>query len=269
MVDINKNAELEQTFNLLKENGEFDIKPCDITNIEDNPKYKKLELTSGQKMKLSLFIGQLPMIAAAGALTNAYIVKFPENLPHTLMKLGQGGVSSAIMGQTGIVGHASFYKVEMMASLLSVFTAMSFASGQYFLTQIDNKPNMINMNIDRILEFLYGDKKAELMAEVSFVRYAYQNYNSIMSNEVQRIGTISNLQAARKVALKDCEFYLHDLEKTANGCSDIISDVEESFNIKDTLEFSMNLYVTSSLLEVYYSQNFDKDYLAYNDDSEE
>lgn len=40
MVDINKNAELEQTFNLLKENGEFDIKPCDITNIEDNPKYK-------------------------------------------------------------------------------------------------------------------------------------------------------------------------------------------------------------------------------------
>lgn len=220
-------------------------------------------------MKLSLFIGQLPMIAAAGALTNAYIVKFPENLPHTLMKLGQGGVSSAIMGQTGIVEHALFYKVEMMASLLSVFTAMSFASGQYFLTQIGNKLNMINMNIDRILEFLYGDKKAELMAEVSFVRYAYQNYNSIMSNEVQRIGTISNLQAARKVALKDCEFYLHDLEKTANGCSDIIFDVEESFNIKDTLEFSMNLYVTSSLLEVYYSQNFDKDYLAYNDDSEE
>lgn len=57
---------------------------------------------------------------------------------------------------------------------------MSIASGQYFLSEINNNLSAINQKADKILEFLYGDKKAELMSEVSFVNFAYQNYNSIM-----------------------------------------------------------------------------------------
>ena len=49
----------------------------------------------------------------------------------------------------------------------------------------------MKLNIDKILEFLYGEKKAELMSEVSFVKYAYQNYGSIMGCNPQRIATIS------------------------------------------------------------------------------
>ena len=124
---------------------------------------------------------------------------------------------------------------------------------------------MMKLNIDKILEFLYGDKKAELMAEVSFVKYAYQNFSSIMKFDVQRIATIGSLQSAKKVAMKDIEFYMSDLESTANskGSGDIVSLVNRAFQIKESLELSMQLYGMSSILETYYAQNRELVYLEH------
>ena len=61
------------------------------------------------------------------------------------------------------------------------------------------------------MDFLYGDKKAELMSEISFTKYAFENYASIMAHEAQRAATITSLQSAKKVAMNDIEFYIHDL----------------------------------------------------------
>ena len=74
---------------------------------------------------------------------------------------------------------------------------MAFASGQYFITQVNSELQKINQNIDKILEFLYGDKKAELLSEVSFVKYAYENFSSIMAHDEQRVATIASLQNAK------------------------------------------------------------------------
>ena len=100
------------------------------------------------------------------------------------------------------------------------------------------------------------------MSEVSFVKYAYQNYSSIMSHGEQRIATIGSLQNAKKVAMKDVEFYMSDLDSTVNG-KDIVSLVEKSFQIKESLELSMQLYGMSSVLETYYAQNHDTSYNIY------
>ena len=54
------------------------------------------------------------------------------------------------------------------------------------------------------------------MAEMSFIKYAYENYSSIMSHEEQRIATITSLQEAKKVAMKDIEFCINDLEMTVS-----------------------------------------------------
>lgn len=75
--------------------------------------------------------------------------------------------------------------------------------------------------MDKILEFLYGDKKAELLSEVSFIKYAYENYSSIMGHNEQRVATIASLQDAKKVAIKDIEFYMCDLDSTINSKSSI------------------------------------------------
>ncbi|MBQ8134804.1 MAG: hypothetical protein IJ192_10435 [Clostridia bacterium] len=284
MADKNTNESSEllaQTFKALQTDGEFDIKPCNITNIEDNPKFKKLNLTSGQKMQMSAFAGQIPAMVAAfnsasalSAVSNStfYIMELPNGLPYTLTKLGQGGFSNTLRGSDGFVKQLSLYPIDLAKQLtvqtiaLGTFSVMSVATGQYFLSQINSKLDRIKLGMDKILEFLYGDKKAELMAEVIFTKYAFNNYSAIMEQECQRIATISGLQQARKVAMKDSEFYISDLETTITEKNDIVSTVNKALQIEESLALALQLCVMSSILEVQYSQNFDDAYLKYIED---
>lgn len=52
--------------------------------------------------------------------------------------LSKGGVGSSIVERgKGIVGSASLSSMATQAAVLGVFTAMSIATGQFFLTQIN------------------------------------------------------------------------------------------------------------------------------------
>lgn len=257
----------EQSFQILKKEFGFDMVPHEGNlDLEDKNRYTKLPLDSEQRMYISALLQNLPLASAADKMSKVYTVTFPEGLPHTLTTLNQGGVGSMIRGEDGkIAGSASFYELTSQAAILNVFTAMSVATGQYFLAEINNELGMMKQKLDKILEFLYGDKKAELMAEVSFIKYAHQNFSSIMQHEAQNIATITSLQEARKVAIKDIEFYLSDLDSTVSSeikfYPDLLSIIEKSFQIKDSLELSIQLYIMSTILELYYAQNHDAGYL--------
>lgn len=262
------NENVNEILQTLKTDACFEIEPFknDI-DFENSSRFTKLKLSSEQKIHFSaLAQGVLPAVAT-GVMANSYIVRFPEGLPHTLTSLKQGGVGSMIKGDNGqIVGHASFYSLQTQAVIMGAFTAMSVVSGQYFLAQINKEMQMINMKLDDILKFLYGDKKAELIAEMSFVRYAYENYNSIMLHEPQRIATLTSLQQSRKIAMKDMEFYIYDLEynisKKIDSFEKLKSRTRKCFQIKDCLKLSQQLFVMSSIMEVFFAQNQDKEYLS-------
>lgn len=181
------------------------------------------------------------------------------------MNYAKGGVGTPIQDNTGnIIAHASLEKNN--AGLIAIaqgFAVMSIITSQYFLTEISHQLKELSKSIDKILEFLYGDKKAELIAEVSFTKYAYENYASIMACNEQRTATISSLQAARKVAMKDIEFYMSDLNDTVSETSDLQECVDKAFRIKSCLELSMQLHVMSNLLEIYYSQNFENTHIQW------
>ena len=123
----------------------------------------------------------------------------------------------------------------------------------------------MQLKLDEILEFLYGDKKAELIAEMSFIRYAYQNFNSIMAHDAQRVATIVSLQKAKTVAMQDVEFYIADLEATAGrrakDFAEIENHVAKALQTQESLAVSQQLYAMSGVMEAYYAQNQDKDYL--------
>ena len=79
----------------------------------------------------------------------------------------------------------------------------------------------------------------------------------------QRIATIASLQEAKKVAMKDIEFYMEDLNakvdaKRGDNIEDLTVKTQQT---KECLELSMQLYVMASILEVYYSQNDDAQYI--------
>lgn len=245
----------------------FEVRPYSgIDNLENKPGFTKLPLDSDKKMQISALTGVLPDLVANGAMSQAYMLEFPNGISGVLMQYKSGGLGTPIMGENGIIGHASLHPISNQAVICyGAFNVMSIASGQYFLSEINSKLTKMKQSLDKILEFLYGDKRAELMSEVSFTKYAYENFGSIMSHDVQRTATIGSLQEAKKVAMKDIEFYMADLDSTVNqkDISDIAQLVDQAFRIKDGLELSMQLYVMSGLLEVYYAQNYDAGYIQY------
>ena len=252
------------TFQMIENIGNFEIVPQN-DKIDFEHGFTKLEINPDKKKQVSALVQHIPSVMAAGTLAQSYVARFPEGLPHVLTKLNQGGYGTAIQESGKFVGSASLYSVAAQAAFLGVFQTMSIASGQYFLSQINSELKMMKLSIDKILEFLYEEKRAELMSEVSFVKYAYKNYCSIMEHEAQRIATISSLQNAKRIAMKDVEFYMNDLDSTVRGKeqSDIVALVEKAFKIKESLEMSMQLYSMSSVLEIYYSQNHETEYITY------
>lgn len=254
----------KDTLQMIEAFSGFEIMPQnDAVDFEHG--FTKLDVDSDKKKHISALVQHVPSIMAAGSLAQSCVVRFPEGLPHALTKLNQGGYSTMIQEGGKFVGSASLYPAVAQAAFLGVFQTMSIASGQYFLSQINSELKVMKLNLDKILEFLYGEKKAELMSEVSFVKYAYQNYGSIMEHETQKTATIGSLQNAKKVAMKDIEFYMSDLDSTVNSKdnSDITALVEKAFQIKESLELSMQLYGMSSVLEIYYAQNHEPRYIKY------
>jgi len=72
---------------------------------------------------------------------------------------------------------------------------------------------------------------------------------------------------AKKVAIKDIEFYTEDLKTTIGNKgienSKIFGSANKAYQIIGSLNLALQLYVISSLSEINYAQNYDLDYLNY------
>ena len=162
--------------------GRFDVKPCDTAiDLTDGKRFTKLKLTRDQRAQVNALLGAAPSLLGVSTLSQSYVLSFPEGVQGTLMRLKRGGYSTTLQNpETGqIVGTAALEQTAIQAACLGAFTAMSIASGQYFLAEINGKLNMMRLSLDKILEFLYGDKRAELLSEISFIRFAYENLSLI------------------------------------------------------------------------------------------
>lgn len=237
-------------------------------NLDDKTSFVKLDGGSAAKMQISAFVQNAIPAAMAGASSNLYTVTFPEGIPHVLCQLKDGSglfgmVRDPDSGQ--FIGAAALNPVGAgYAIAAGAFTVMSVATSQYYLTEINNKLNKIQLGVDKILEFLYGEKRAELMSEVMFAKYAYENFASIMEHQDQRVATVSGLQDTKKIAMKDLEFYISDLDSLASDIGkDIPAAAKKALQLKSCLDLSSQLYVLSGLMEMYYSQNMDKGYIDY------
>ena len=232
--------------------------------------YKKLELSSSEKAQIAAFFQQIPSTVETGEGSQPYYVaKWPDGLPNILTPFtdSSGAVGSLLNagGKIATQAHLTYSLVQAGFSLLAIIA-------QFFLWGVNQKLTVISRKIDEILEFLYGDKKAELLAAISFTRYAYENFSSIMGHDGQRNATIQSLQNARMTAMQDVEFYLSDLHSTvsvANGkefpnrVQEMKRIVSKTLQSSECLDLSIQLCMTANLLEIYYSQNYDPKYLRY------
>ena len=133
-------SELEKetsAFQEMKTFGSFEIEPVD-RKIDFSHGYTQLLLSKNQKKQLTALYSNLPSMMSANVLSQTYVVKFPEGLPHSLTQLKQGGYGTMIRGEHGrFVGSASLHPTISQASFVGIFSAMSIASGQYYLAEIN------------------------------------------------------------------------------------------------------------------------------------
>lgn len=205
----------------------------------------------------------LQLIPSSVNITNfnqTYILRFPEGVEGSLMKLHQGGMASTIVGANGkIAGTASLYEIEQ-SPLFQSFTLISFVTGQYFLSAITSELSEINKKLDEVIQYLEATKRAELVSTLSFAKYALDNYSSIMFIEPQRIATITNLQRAKITAMADVDFYSTELSRKVNLVNSEKTP-SEILTIKKNLDIATQLYAISVVMEAYYSKNWDAFYL--------
>ena len=115
---------------------EYNILPCS-SQIDLTNGCNKLSITPTQKMQMSLLLSQLPEAAMSSAMPTLYSVSFPNGeSPDKLMRMKQGGVSSAVMDGNKISAQASFHSLELQGLAMSCFSFMAIGSSQYFLKQI-------------------------------------------------------------------------------------------------------------------------------------
>lgn len=249
---------METQCTALDSRNDFEIQLCP-TELSAQKGLRELKLSREQKMRISALIQQIPSMTAAETLADAYILSLPEGVSVSdLMHYAEGGIGTPYFGESGIAGHASLHSTKRQGVLLGAFSAMSIATGQYFLSEINASLTAISQKAETILVFLRENQRAELLSETEFVNYACQNYGSIMLDEGQRIATITSLQESRKVARKHMEFYIFELD--AYKSKPKLDDVCHS---KDALCLSLQTYVMGSVLEAYYARNDDPNYLQY------
>lgn len=267
MIKQTKKSDEPSLLAVMQEEGLIKIEPnTQPMDLSDTSRFVKTTSCSASDMKLSALSSQLPYLSAAAEMSGMYTVRFPEGVAGTLTKLNQGGYGSMLKGVDGkFTGTASFFSAAPQAATLAAFTTMAIVSQQYFLTQINSELKLINQKIDKILGFLYGDKKAELLSEICFVQRAFRDYASIMENESHRVATIAGIQQAEKVAMKDIEFYIQDLDMVVNdeakNSSELVSTVQTAVQVYESLNASLQLYIIACVLEVYYSQNTNSTFL--------
>ena len=230
----------------------FNIEPCKVNlDFGDTKRFKKLDYGKNAAAHISALVQSVPAFAAIAASNDIYVATFPAGVPHVLDKFKDGsgyytGIHNPADGQ--YVAHARLNHPRDYAPVVAAFTVMSVITSQYYLSAINSKLTTIQLGIDKILDFLYGEKSSELMAEVSFVKSAYKNYSSIMAHPEQRQATIHSLQDAKKVAMKDLEFYISELDKIQSNNSE--KYVQDAVRVKNCIELSEQLYVLSGILKV-------------------
>lgn len=242
---------------------------CEVTSCNapldfgDATRFRKVVFPEQAGLAANALLQLVPAELAAEAASNTYVLRFPKGVQGSLMNLHQGGQSTVMRDAAGhFAGTASLYRVDPVSlAAFQVFSIASFATGQYFLTDISSKLTEVNKKLDDLLAFLQTSKRTELLSELTFVKYALANYSTIMLNEAQRIATIGNLQRAKTKAIADIEFYTERLESAVGGKANE-GQIQIVLQNKQGVDLASQLYAISGIMETYYSQNWNESYLA-------
>ena len=218
-----------------------------------------------------------------GIVTNAvnthgvYHVKWDKSLGE-LQKAKDlpGFFRGGVTGADGKLKAQALLKPVSAAPLVvnAAFSALSMITGQYFLSEINDKLAVIDKKLDGIKHFLEFEKRSELLANQYYVNEVINTLEFIQTNEYQKQATIQQLHTIRLSSFANFCFYTssyniekHELNQlktnTKRNMKQIPNIINEIGNIILFYKFALFTYHLSYYLELLLSGNTKSRYIEY------
>lgn len=162
-------------------------------------------------------------------------------------------------------------KVASMAPQLAlgVFNAMSIATGQYFMSEINSKLKTIDTGINDIKSFLEVDKQSEILSDRLTLEQLQRDIFFIIDNETQVHATSVELKRIKSRSLSNCNFYKTQIERVRSNLKNyskfdtykwVIWELEKRY---PQYLLSVHNYIMATFLDAYVTGMDDPDYLTY------
>ena len=199
---------------------------------------------------LSRLLGNIPEVASAIALGQSFRVVMPPGVLGQLMTLTSnpamsGLKTTSIMGSGSIVGTAGLASMSGFVLPLVVWTALSFITGQFFLTRIQNNTQAIFEELQSILGFLVAKEESDLRARIEFLRYVSTNFNALSQNSDMRHATLSNLQETNINSLSSLKLWVFQVDKELGEICEAVDLVKQGKDKRRNAEKVANLVSTT------------------------
>ncbi len=169
-----------------------------------------------------------------------------------------------------VAGQAKWFKNDAALNVpstpqiaLGVFNALSFATGQYFMSEINGKLSTIKAGVDRIERFLNNAQQSEVKAACKIMKDLLDRAEFILRDPKQRVTTVEQINKIQEAAQKSIEF-CHDQIMDELAClnkqdkdDEIKRKIYAIGNYLEQYFVSVRLYGLATLMEVQLNQIYD------------
>ena len=147
---------------------------------------------------------------------------------------------------------------------LSIFTAASMVTGQYFMAQMNSKLSQINQGINSLRDYMEAEDFSALKATDEFLQGVYSNLSSISQNDVQRQSSLTNVTGRKLICNEIANKYeqiIEEMDLPSRKKEDIDSSIFHFSKCLSVYHYALHLYAGTVYLEMILSQNTDAEYL--------
>ena len=232
-------------------------------DVKDLSKYIKVD---GQDLSaLSQLFGYIPGFvkdqvqnkSIAETMKDAYRIIIPANCRLADSRTMEGAEKALILdSMRHSKGPANVVKCDADAALkgpqieLSVFTALSFVTGQYFMRQLNDSLSELNDKVDSVMAFLEEDKISEIRAAIDELSELTNKLSYTKGDDFKVLAALNRIHHIQSVARRNIHFYGIQVEKNIEEISNEKKDDNATLDMRVN-DLSKNLEYYKICLDIY------------------
>ena len=251
----------------LRSNG-IEVK-YDINVVNEKDGFRRIDDTLAGR--LNGLLAQLPHMVAENYGGEAYKVIFDRGLG-TLQESAQhpGYLLGNVVGKANndIKDVALLQRLSSAPQIVSgIFSVMSIVTGQYYMSQINDKLEKLEKGVASIEQFIENDKKSRLQGNLMFLRSIQSDLRYIKLDGTHKQATITNIQQIEREAVSDILFYqmqINDLKNLSfekDKAVDVVENIEKAYSNLSGYWCALYLYCYAAYEKIIVLDETDEAYI--------